>query len=186
MPPTVELAPKLKATVIPTSLMRATCLGDFLKNFGASDETIRIAQQGYAEGRIAGLTIKGISHDGHIEDEATLLFDQLVTDPQISVDVSSGRSMIEAVSSRFGHAVAYSVATMKRKGLRLQYFWHLTPRVNADPDLFQATCAHFNLVSGGTDPTYRPGHAPRRLFEIRPGLDKGTSYSHSTARKKKS
>ncbi|MCH9808482.1 MAG: hypothetical protein K0U74_12175 [Alphaproteobacteria bacterium] len=177
--------PNLKATVIPKSLMRITCLGDFMKNVGASDEAIRIAQEGCADGTVAGLTIAGIDHEGYISDEATLLFEELLEDTKVSVDVSDGRSMIEAVSNRFGHAVAYSVATMKRKGLSLLYRWHFTPRVNANQELFEATCTRFNLVPGTSGPTHRPGHAPRQLFEIRPGIDKGILYSHAVSRRTK-
>lgn len=185
MPPAVSTAVRtnLKATVIPTSLMRATILGNFMKNFDFPDDTIAICQQGYADGLIAGVTIKGLAYDGHIEDEATLLFDELVHDVEVSVDISSGRSMIEAASVKLAHAVSYSIATMKRKGLSLSFSIHFTPRVNADAALAEQVCARFNLVYSRINPTYRPGYGPRRLFEVRPGLDKGIRYSHSSARR---
>lgn len=179
MTPTVRT--NLKATVIPRSLMRATVLGDLLKNFGVPDDAIRICQQGFAEGLIVGVTIKGIAHDGRPEDQATLIFDQLVDDDKMSFDLSGGRSMIEALSVKLAHAVSYSVATMRRKGLRLRFTYHFAMGVSAQSPTFENACSRFNLTPVNESLNDNLGSNMRQVFEIRPGRDKGIAYSHATA-----
>ncbi len=122
MPPVVNL----KTTTIPRTVMRATILGDLMANFGLPSDVIRLAQQGYASGDIVGITIYGLDYAGHAQDEAKLWFKQLVTDDQVSVDVSGGRSMIEALESEVrpcgrlfgGHHEAQGPAHRVRLSLR--------------------------------------------------------------------
>ncbi len=166
---------KLRPTVIPTSIMRCTVLGDFMTNFGLPPDVVRLAQQGFAAGDITGITINGLGYDNYIRDQATLMFADLTTDHDVSVDVSEGRSMIEAVSVKFAHAVAYSIATMKRNGLQLAYHYHFAYG-RADP----ANVGRYGL-SYGHQSSFAPGTAPRQLFSINPGLDRGITYSHATA-----
>ncbi|MCB1484686.1 MAG: hypothetical protein KDJ17_07325 [Hyphomicrobiaceae bacterium] len=166
---------QLKATVIPRSIVRTTILGDLMANFGLPPDVIRIAQQGFAAGDINGITIIGIDHAGHIQDEVRLRFQDLIRDDQMSVDVSGGRSMIEALSLKFAHAVSYSVTTMKRKGLRIEYNYQIN-----------GGRAH-NMAMYGLAPaasvSYAPGYAPRQVFSVQPGRDPGITYSHATARR---
>ncbi|MGE3992865.1 hypothetical protein [Pseudorhodoplanes sp.] len=165
----------LKATVIPRSIVRATVLGDLMANFGLPPDVIRIAQEGFATGDITGITIFGIDFAGHSQDEVQLIFSELARDDQMSVDVSGGRSMIEALSLKFAHAVAYSVATMKRKGLRIDYIYHF-------PAGRTHTMSRYGLIP--RSPTlYAPGYAPRQLFSVQPGRDPGITYTHATARR---
>lgn len=178
MPPVVNL----KTTVIPRSVMRATILADLMANFDAPPDVIRTAQQGYAEGLISGLIVKGRDHTNYVREEAHLDFTSLDSDDQVSVDVSDGRSMIEAVSIKFAHAVSYSVEAMRRRGLRIEFAYRMTGRACADPALFQRTLNRFGLhVLGDSD--YEPGTTMRQLFSVTPGFDKGVSYGHASARR---
>ena len=117
----------LKPTVIPLTIMRCTMIGDLMTNFGFTEQQARIAQEGYAAGLLSGITIEGLNAAGHIEDEASMWFQALAQEINVSVDVSGGRSMIEAVSRKLAHGVSYSVALMRRKGLRINVRYHLTP-----------------------------------------------------------
>lgn len=167
----------LKATVIPLSMVRTTIIGDLMQNFGLSDSETRIAQQGYVEGLLSGLTIDGLDSAGFIQDQAKLMFADLASDPNVTVDVSNGRSMIEAVSRKLAHGVSYSVTLMKRKGLRINVTYHLSSKGLADVG---GTFNRLGLTSAGSH-GYAPGYAGRTLFSITPGMDRGTTYSHSTA-----
>jgi hypothetical protein len=172
----VNVRPILQATVIPRSIMRATVLGDVMKNFGLPDNTIAIAQRGFASGDITGITIYGLGPDGYVRDEATLTFNELRQDDQVSVDMSGGRSMVEAISLKFAHAVGYSVNAMKRAGLRLTYVYHFAPGRD-DP----VTITSYGLSIGNGN-SYAPGTAPRQLFAISPGFDRGITYRHEIGR----
>jgi hypothetical protein len=171
----------LKTTVIPRSLMRATVLGDLMKNFGANDSTIRTAQEGFANGHICGLQILGRDHANYVRDEAYLDFDVLATDDNVQIDVSGGRSMIEAVSVKFAHGVAYSVDVMRRKGLVVTFSYQFRHHVWSDPALFQATLARYGLVMTDKSRDYEPGTAMRTLFTVNPDFDRGISYRHATS-----
>lgn len=178
MPPVV----KLKATVIPKSLVRATILGDIMANFGIPQNVIDIAQQGFAEGLINGVTIRGTGWDGYIKDEATVRFEDLKQDLDLEVDVSDGKSMIEAISLKFAHAVSYSINTMKRKGLSISYIYRFPPAINNNPDRFSQALTRLGLVQvSGRGPRHEPGTRMRTLFTLRPGMDKGIAYSHATS-----
>ncbi len=175
----VNVLPKttLKATVIPRNIMRTTVLGDVMKNFGIADETITLAQQGFVNGDIVGLTIFGLGADGYIVDHATLMFADLKTNDDVSVDISNGKSMIEAVSLKLAHAVSYSVATMKQRDLAITFTYYFAAGRGAE------TMLRYGLTPGGTPLTYAPGMAGRQIFAITPGLDKGITYAHYSARK---
>lgn len=179
---TMTLAPPkpvtgLKPTVVPQLTARATVLGDVLNAFGMPPDQIRIAQEGYADGLIVAMTIQGSGYDGYVVDEAKLSFDTIVGNPTITVDTSGGRSMTEAISRALAHAIMYSVNTMRRKGLRLAYWYHFAPHANAS-----MVRARFGLATG-TYGHYAPGFAPRQVLHVTPGLDTGIHFGHYTSRR---
>lgn len=178
MSPTV----KLKATVLPLSVVRTALLGDLMKNFGADDEQIRIAQQGFAEHLLMGVIVIGMDANGVTQDHVELDFEKLRADTTITVDTSGGRSMIEALSVKLAHAVAYSVEAMRRKGLTISFRYHFMPAVWNDLAKRHAMLARFNLMSHDDNLGYFPGTGPRLLFSVKPGADSGTRYSHFIAR----
>lgn len=112
---------QLKASVIPRSIMRATVLGDVMLNHGLPENVIKTVQQGFATGDVTGIAIYELDHASSVREQAMLTFAQMSRDDEVRIDVSNGRSMIEAVSRRFAHAVAASVQLIKRQGLGVDY-----------------------------------------------------------------
>lgn len=170
----------LKQIVIPQLQMRAGLLNDMLQNFGMPAEYAQPAVQGYVDGHINGVTVKGIGSNGYVQDHATLDLGTPTSDHEISLDLANGRSLTEAVSRKLAHGLSYSIATMQRKGLSLVYTYHLTPHVLSNPALRQSVYARLGL-SDSPSHGYQPGYAPREVFAITPGLDSGVRYSHHTA-----
>lgn len=167
----------LKPTVVPQLTVRATILGDSLNAFGMQANEIRIAQDGFAEGLIHAVSIKGLDANGYVADEAVLRFDAIKQEAQMTVDMSGGRSMTEAVSRLLARHIVYSADLMKRKGLRITFMYWFPSHVNA-----AMACARFGL-SPGFSPGYAPGHAPRQLFSVTPGADTGVHFAHYQSRR---
>lgn len=183
---TVTLEPPKPVTTlkpVPILTVRATMLAEIANAFGMPPEQVRILQEGYLDNLVSGVTIKGIAHDGFIADEATLVFSSIIRNANINIDVSGGRATTEAVSRVLAQAVMYSVNVMKRKGLRIIFYYPFTARACADPHLYRQTLIRFNLTDGGERVAYAPGYAPRRVFSVTPDADPGTTYTHFTARR---
>jgi len=146
-----------------------------MSNFGFPQNVVQIAQQGCLAGDIYAVSIYGVNAHNQIEDESMLSFDDLTHDDTVTVDTSGGRSMIEALSVKFAHAVAYSIATMQRKGLRLEYAFQFRAGRND-----RATMARYGLQPND-HLNFAPGIQLRQVMSVRPGRDKGIRYTHSTA-----
>jgi hypothetical protein len=176
---TLTLAPPKPVTTLqymPVLTVRTGTLGETLNAFGMDAPNIRIAQEGYADGLIYAVSMKGIGHDGYIVDQATLTFDRIVKAANIPVDTFGGkRSTTEAISRVLAHAIVYSSGLMKRKGLRVWFYYWFTAGTD-----HAATRARFNIHSGDKH-TYAPNMAPRLLFEVTPAADTGTHFAHYQA-----
>lgn len=176
---TLELEPPKVVTSLqpmPVLTFRTGVLAETLNVFGMDANNIRIAQEGYADGLIYAVSIKGIGADGYIADEAMLVFDRIVGSPTITADTYGGkRSLTEAISRVLAQRIVYSANLMRRKGLRLHFYFHFT--AHADN---AATCARFGLTSGNSH-FYAPGMAPRQLFKVTPAADRGTHFAHYQA-----
>lgn len=167
----------LKATVVTQLNVRATILGDTLNAFGLHEDQIRIAHEGFADGLISGVTIYGLNGQGHVEDEAALWFDAIRKEVSLSLDLSNGRSLTEAVSRQLARHIVFSAETMKRKRLTIQFSYWFSAHAN-----HEAACARYGLVpSSGF--SYAPGHGRRRLFQVTPGADTGIHYAHYQSRR---
>lgn len=166
----------LEPTVVPQLTMRATILGDTLNAFGMHADEIRIAQDGFAEGLINAVHIKGLDAHGYVADEAVLRFDAIQREVNMTVDMSDGRSMTEAISRQLARHIVYSADLMKRKGLRITFTYRFPGHVNTEQ-----VFARFNLVAGAPQ-AYAPGYAPRRIFSVTPGADKGVHFAHYQSR----
>ena len=167
----------LKPTVVPQLTVRATILGDALNAYGMHAKDIRVAQEGFAEGLINAVSIKGLDAAGFVADEAVLRFDAIQKEAQMTVDMSGGRSMTEAVSRILARHIVYSADLMKRKGLRITFYYWFPAHVNT-----MMACARFGL-NPGYSPGYAPGHGPRQLFSVTPGADKGVHFAHYQSRR---
>lgn len=175
MNPSLNPVTNLTPTVIPTSLVRLTIIGDMIKNLGGSDADIRIAQAGFAQGLIAGVQVNGLDANGHIRDAATLRYDDLVNDVNLTLDLNNGRSMTEALSVKLAKALEYSVYRMRSQNLRPEFI-HLS---RPGQTIVGNTIG--GLSVGPDTSTPPPGHALREVLRVTPGLDRGLHYSHSTA-----
>ncbi|MCB1428737.1 MAG: hypothetical protein KDJ66_06375 [Nitratireductor sp.] len=167
----------LKATVVTQLNARATILGDTLNAYGMHERQIRIAQEGFAEGQICGVTIYGLNARGQVEDEAALWFDAIKRETSLSLDLSNGRSLTEAVSRQLARHIVFSAETMKRKNLNIQFAYWFPGNIN-----HEAARARYGLVAS-SGYSYAPGHARRRLFQVTPGLDTGVHFAHYQARR---
>lgn len=165
--------PKLVPSVFPRSVVRATVFGDVLKNYGIPDEIIHIAQTGLMAGEFTGMSLTGIAPSGAVRERSSVSFDKLGEDDNMTMDVKDGRSMAEALSRKFAHAVAASVHLMRQQRLRITYTFHFAEHINV-----AMACQKYGLTleSGEID---TPGM--RLLFRVSPGRDRGIVFDHYTS-----
>ena len=165
--------PKLVPSVFPRAVVRATVLGDVMKNYGIPDEIIHIAQTGLMAGDFTGMTFTGFSPSGALRERSTLSFDTLKENDNMTMDVRDGRSMVETLSRKFAHAVAASVHLMRQQRLSVRYTFHFAEFVNA-----AEACQKYGLTYEAS-----PGEATgmRLLFRVSPGRDPGITFTHYTS-----
>lgn len=177
------MAPKvnLKATVLPLQTVRATMVGDLLANHGFSQEQIDIAQRGYLAGWLDRVIIAGIDYAGYAQDVITLWFDKIEGEPKVSVDVTGGRSMLEAVSVPLAGAVDYGVKALKRKGLRPTLFFGYASWLDAAEVEKARTALNLNGAPLNLSPA--AGYAMREIVYVSPATDRGAHYQHQQARR---
>lgn len=166
--------PNLVPSVFPRAVVRATILGDVMKNFDIPDEIIHIAQTGLMAGEFTGITLSGYSASGALWERASLSFDTLAENDAMTMDVSNGRSMAEALSRKFAHAIGASIALMRAQRLRIRYTFHLSVFANASE-----VCQKYGLSFDGPEED-APGM--RLLFRVSPGRDRGITFDHFTSK----
>lgn len=166
--------PKLTPSVLPRIVVRASILGDAMKNYGIPDDVIHIAQTGHMAGDFTGMTFSGYAPSGALQERAFLSFDTLIQNDNITMDISDGRSMVEALSVKFAHAVAASTHLMRQQRLRIQYTFHIPETTSVGE-----VCQKYGL-------TYTPRDEAETgmqlLFSVSPGRDRGITFEHYTAR----
>lgn len=175
MPPVVNLTP----TPIPRLEFRAAILQDFLVNAEIPPDIVKRAVDGFFAGDLTGVTVYAMDANNWAQEHATLQFSDVFENDTLTVDVSGGRSMIEAASVRFSRCVEHSLRRMKIQGYRLSWNFHM--RTFPTQAGFEGALRRYNLVPG-EPPRYAHGTGPRQLFSVSPGLDQGISYAHYTAR----
>lgn len=178
MQPTIDI--NLKPTTLPLPMVRAQMIGDFLANHGIDASTVETAQRGYLAGWLKSVTVHGLDAQGYVCERYTLDFTKLDGEPMVTVQLADGRSMIEALSPKLAAAVSLGVRTMRQRGL--------TPHVvfQTYPTLDDATRAHafatLGLVPADT-PGCQPGYVLVEVLRISPGKDRGSTYTHDSARR---
>lgn len=167
--------PKLVPSLLPRAVVRATILGDVMKNYGIPDDVIHIAQTGLMAGDFSGMTFTGFSPTGILRERATLSFDTLKENDTMAMNTVDGRSMAETLSRKFAQAVAASIHLMRQQRLGIHYTFLFAPYVDAG-----SACQKYGL-------TYEPQQANlpadtmRPLFSVSPGRDRGITFVHHTA-----
>lgn len=167
--------PKLVPSVFPRAVVRATILGDVMKNYGIPDNVIHIAQTGLMAGDFTGMTFNGFSPSGALRERATLTFDTLKENDNMTMDVRDDRSMVEALSRKFAHAVAASVHLMHQQRLRIHYTFLFAEFVNTAD-----ACQKYGLTC--ETPQEEDTTGMRLLFRVSPGRDPGISFAHYTSK----
>lgn len=170
MKPALKLVP----SVFPRAVVRASILGDVMKNYGLPDDVIHIAQTGLMAGDLTGVTFTGFAPSGTMRERSSLSFEVLNENDNMSMNVADGRSMVEALSRKLAYAVAASVTLMRQQRLRIQYTFHIANHANA-----AETCRKYGLTPEGPA---GDGVGMRLLFQVSPGRDRGISFSHFTSR----
>lgn len=168
--------PKLVPSVLPRAVVRATVLGDVMKNYGIPDNIIHIAQTGLMAGDFTGMTFTGYAPSGAVRERASLSFDELTENDDMTMHLGNNQSMVEALSRKFAHAVAASIHLMRQQHLRIHYTFHFAEFVNVD-----TACQKYGL-------TYEPASERsdadnmRMVFRVSPGRDRGIHFAHYTAK----
>lgn len=170
MKPSLKLVP----SVYPRAVVRASILGDVMKNYGIPDDVIQIAQTGLMAGDLTGITFGGYAPSGMARERSSLSFDVLNDNDSMEMNVADGRSMVEALSRKLAYAVAASVNLMRQQRLRITYTFHIADHVNA-----AETCRKYGLTF---DSPVRESADMRLLFKVSPGRDRGISFAHYTSR----
>lgn len=166
--------PKLAPGILPRIVVRATILGDVMKNYGIPDHVIHVAQTGLMAGDFTGMTFNGYAPSGALRERATLSFEDLKENDNMSMDVRDSRSMVEALSRKLAHAVAASVHLMQQQRLSIHYTFHCSAFVNV-----AETCQKYGLTQ---EAPQDDATDMRLLFRVRPGRDTGITFGHYTSR----
>lgn len=127
---------KLHVQAIPKTLVRVGCAGDFLKNVALgtmSDQEIRDIQQGVAEGLIQTIWVTGLDSFGIPRERFWLKFDPLSDDVKVMLDLSDGKSTLEAVDVGLAGGVQTAVQVLRRKNLRPDVTFDYTADALANP-----------------------------------------------------
>ncbi len=169
MNPAVKLVP----SIFPRQVVRATVLGDVMKNYGLPDPVIEVAQAGLIAGDIVGITFTGIGPSGVVRERSTLSFDVLKQNDDMSMNITTGCSMVEALSRKLAFAISSSIQLMRQQNLSISYTFHIAEHCNSF-----AVCQKYGL-SHNSDPLGGP--PMRQLFHVSPGRDRGISFRHFSA-----
>ncbi len=167
--------PKLVPSVFPRAVVRATVLGDVMKNYGIPDDVIHVAQTGLMANDFTGMTFTGFAPSGAPRERATLSFDDLKDNDNMTMDVRDGRSMVEALSRKLAHAVAASIHLMRQQRLRIQYTFHCPEHASV-----AEICQKYGLTQEA--PQEDDTTEMRLVFRVTPGRDTGITFGHYTAK----
>lgn len=165
--------PKLVPSVFPRAVVRATILGDVMKNYGIPDNVIEIAQAGLMAGDFTGMTFSGYAPSGILRERSQLSFATLTENDNMEMAVRDGISMVETLSKKMAHAVAASVQLMMQQRLTIEYTFHFADNVH-----FATVCQKYGLqhrVINAQEPSMR------LLFHVSPGRDRGITFDHYTS-----
>jgi len=156
--------------------MRAVLLDNILRNFGVPEHHIKIAVNGFKSGDICGITVHGLNRFGFSEEQATVMFETLVTDDEVSLVIDSRKNFAYVLSKKLGHALDFSIKRMRSRELRIIVQHHFTDKAVLNLGEVQA---RLGLVTGGVTAA---GELVQ-LFKISPAFDRGITYSHATTNK---
>ena len=167
-----KLTLSIKARPIPRLLVRAQVAGEVVAACGGSDRSVETAQKGVALHLLKTISIYALNRDGQVVEKIELTFDT-ERDGEIMLDLSDGRSAVEALDPALARAVAYQAERIKSLGLIPQVQFRYHDHVSDDAEREKEADRLLGLVDATTPPT-RPGHHSREVLRVRPGKDTGT------------
>lgn len=157
MPPTV--GPKVALTLhpVPKTVLRPALAGEMLKNLGMRDaDQINAVQQAIAEGLIVGITVAARHANGRYETFELAMKPHEASET-VSLDLSGGKSYLEAVDVGLAGAVHFAANLIKRRGLTPEFFVTWSARVSANPAIMREAIERLNLkVVPGAPPAPVP------------------------------
>lgn len=166
---------KLVPGTIPLPVVRATVLGEVMKNYGLPNSIIEIAQNGLTAGDFSGIIFRGHSPSGALREQSHLSFDVLKPNEKVSLKLVEGQSMTEALSKKLAHAIAASIGLMQKQRLKIHYTFCV-----ADGRPLSTIIQKYGL----DPPSDNFGDAPvpplRKLFEVSPGRVPCIRFAHYT------
>jgi hypothetical protein len=134
---TVNMAPKvhLKLQPIPRNVLRTALAGEYLRNLGIpDDEQIQKVQQDVNDGRVRKITVIGRDGLGVVRDLFHLKLGEVMVNDTVMLDLSDGKSFLEALDTGLAAAVAAAIDLMKRKGLKPEFHIDFSAEVRAEPN----------------------------------------------------
>ena len=170
----LDVRPVLKILVI------AQAASEVVSNLNGTDEDVEIVQKGVLNKYLKCVTVYGLGHDGHIDDEVTIDLKCENYEGDIELDLSDGSSAIDALDKGFGDAVLYARRRFERRGLSTRVDFTFRDEIYNDPDLYARVQRELG-TRPVTPPEWKSGYEPREVLNIRPGKSKDllTSFRQS-------
>lgn len=140
----------IKMHPVPRSVLRAAVVGEYLATMGLSDSiSIRGVQQAVNEGLVTGIIVVGFTSTGIPKDRNTLAIKKLEQDDKVMLDLSDGKSHIEALDVTLAGAISWACDRAKRLNLTPRFYLDWSAEARADPANLAAACRRLNLVMDG-------------------------------------
>ncbi len=155
---------KVRAVPVARAMLQASIAGEFFGALGASESTIKAAQQGVLDGDLQGVSVYGLDADGDAVLDSKL---RLSGDgpAEVMINSAEGQSVLESFSRTMAGTVVHIANQMKAKGLRADFRFNLADHVNADPERYRAVMSKLGL-SEGTAIQRKPGSQERQAANI--------------------
>lgn len=136
----------LKLIPVPKSVVRSAIAGEFVTNFGLTDTTLmKNIQQAVAEGLVKAIAVVGYNNRDEPKHIFRLDYKKLEEDTKLKLDISHGKSYLEALDTVLAGAVAHGVAAMRRQSLRPEFFIDWSDEAKQDPERLKKATERLNL-----------------------------------------
>jgi len=136
----------LKLIPVPKSVVRSAIAGEFVTSFGLTDTKIMAnIQQAVSEGLVKEVAVVGHNNGNEPKHIFRLNFKKLEEDTKLKLDISQGKSYLEALDTVLAGAVAHGVAAMRRQSLRPQFFIDWSDEAKKDPERLNKAVERLNL-----------------------------------------
>lgn len=136
----------LKLIPVPKSVVRSAIAGEFVTNFGLTDTVLmKNIQQAVVEGLVKAIAVVGYNNRNEPKHIFRLDYKKLEEDTKLKLDISQGKSYLEALDTVLAGAVAHGVAAMRRQSLRPEFFIDWSDEAQKDPVRLKKATERLNL-----------------------------------------